>query len=173
MVASIVFMVAKMADAGEPGQTGTIDLKMVNGAGIAPAVLEKSQQEVTRIFAGAGLAVRWTDAPRFTVQIVPQVLGFDRAASATMGVALRTTYGPMVQVFFKQVREFARTYDIDLATTLAHVIAHEVGHLLLGTGHAPTGLMQAEWDRSVVHEAVKGSLTFTEAQAERIRASRR
>ena len=79
----------------------------------------------------------------------------------------------MVQVFFRQVQDFARTYRSDLSTILAHVIAHEVGHLLLpGGAHSPTGLMQAGWDRALVRKAVRDSLTFTEAEASRIRASR-
>ena len=71
----------------------------------------ESQDVVTQIFASAGLAVRWTDtAPQFTVTIVPQVLGYARASSPVMGIARRSPDGLMVQVFFRQVQDFARTY---------------------------------------------------------------
>jgi hypothetical protein len=136
--------------------------------------LHAPPDEVTRIFADAGLAVRWTEtSPRVTVNIVAQVLGYDRRASGVMGVAQRTPNGYIAQIFFRQVQEFALTYDVDLGTVLAHVIAHEIGHLLLpANAHSPTGVMQPYWDRALVRDAVQGVLTFTEAQAARIRASR-
>lgn len=174
MVVVVVVAVVSIAEAGEPAHSLTIDLQMKSAARLPPHVLEESRDEVARIFADAGLLVRWTDtAPRFVVHIFPQVLGYARATSSVMGVAQRTPNGSLVRVFFKQVHDFARVYHVDLSTMLAYVIAHEVGHLLLpGHGHSPTGLMQAGWDRALLHDAATRSLTFTEAQAARIRASR-
>jgi hypothetical protein len=173
MVVAVVVTIVRVADAAETVDPLTIDLQMRNDARVPAHVLEQSQEEVTRIFAGAGLAVRWTEtAPRFSVQIVPQVLGFDQAASPVMGAALRRANGSMAQIFFKQVHEFAHAYDVDLGTMLAYVIAHEIGHLLMpGNAHSPTGVMQAEWDKALVRDATRGSLTFTEAQVARIRAA--
>ena len=173
MIVAVVVTVGRIADAAEPAPPLTIDLQMRNDARVPAHVLETSQEEVTRIFAGVGLEVRWTDtAPRFTVQIVPQVLGFDRAASPVMGVALRRPSGAKAQVFFRQVQAFSRAYDVELGTVLGYVIAHEIGHLLLpGNVHSPTGVMQADWGKALVRDAARGSLTFTEAQAARIRAS--
>jgi hypothetical protein len=70
------------------------------------------------------------------------------------------------------VQDFTRVHHVDLSTMLAHVIAHEIGHLLLSSAHSPTGLMQPAWDTALVRQAVNGSLTFTEAQAAIIKASR-
>src|SRR3990170_2875828 len=141
MTVAVVITVVRIADAAEPAHLLTIDLQMKNDAQVPAPVLETSQTEVTRIFAGAGLAVRWTDtAPRFTVHVVAQVLGYARAASPVMGVALRRANGSTAQVFFRQVQQFAHAYRIDLSTMLAYVIAHEIGHLLLpGNAHSPTG----------------------------------
>ena len=174
MVVAVVVTVVSIAEAGESLPPRTIDLQMKSDARVPAHILEESRDEVTRIFADAGLLVRWTDtAPRFIVHIFPQVLGYAGATSPVMGVAQRRANGSLVRVFFKQVHDFARVYHVDLSTMLAYVIAHEVGHLLLpGYGHSPTGLMQAGWDRALLHDAATGSLTFTEAQAARIRASR-
>jgi hypothetical protein len=174
MVVAIVLAVVRSADAAEPAHPPAIDLQMRSEVRVPAQVLKKSQDEVGRIFAGAGLAVRWTDVtPRITVKIVAQVLGYDRAASPVMGVALRTANGSVAQVFFKQVQEFAHMYEVDLGTLLAHVIAHEIGHVLLSpNAHSPTGVMQPYWGKALVRDAATGTLTFTEAQAARIRASR-
>jgi hypothetical protein len=174
MLIAIVVAAVRIADAAEPEEPATLDVEMRTEVRVPAYVLKKSQDEVTRIFASAGLAVRWTEtSPRVTVKIVAQVLGYDRRASGVMGVAQRTSNGCMSQIFFRQVQDFAYTYEVDLGTMLGHVIAHEIGHLLLPVNaHSPTGVMQPYWDRYLVRDAVQGLLTFTEAQAARLRASR-
>ena len=173
-VVAMVIALTRTAGAAEAGAVRTIDLALRNDARVPAEVLAQSQDEVARIFGGAGLLVRWTHTePAFLVTIVPQVLGYATALSPVMGVARRTSNRSTVQIFFRQVRDFARTYHVDLSTMLAHVIAHEVGHLLLpANAHSATGLMQPEWDKALVRDARLGSLTFTEAQAATIRASR-
>src|SRR5918993_1210092 len=120
---AVTVTVVRIAHAAEPENARTIDLRIETDARVPSHVLEKSQHEVIRIFGAAGLAVRWTEtAPRFTVKIVPQVLGYGRAGSPVMGVALHTANGSVAQIFFRQVQDFARTYHVDLSTILAHVI---------------------------------------------------
>ena len=134
MIVAAVLMVVGVAGAAETPEPPTVRLQLRNDARVPDDVLEESRHEVARIFARAGFEVMWTDAaPRFTVKIVPRVLGYARAASQVMGVASRTAGGAIAQVFFRQVEDFARIYRVDLSTMLGHVIAHEVGHLLLPT----------------------------------------
>ena len=174
MVIAVMITVASVADAAEPGQLPAIHLQMDNDADVPAAILEKSQDTVARIFADAGLGVEWTEAgPRFTVQIVTSVLGYGRASSLVMGVALRKPGGATAQIFFKQVQHVARIYRVDVSTLLAYVIAHEIGHLLLpAMPHSATGLMQADWDRVLISGATTGLLRFTDAQTKKILASR-
>ena len=171
MVGAVVLAAVSVADAAEPGQLPSIRLQILSDAKVSDDVLQQSQTEVTRIFGNAGITVLWTDTePRFTVKIVSQVLGYSTAGSPVMGVAIRKPHGSTAQIFLKQVQDFARVHRIDESRMLACVIAHEIGHLLLGTAHSATGLMQAGWDRALVRDALRGALTFTEAQADRIRA---
>jgi hypothetical protein len=174
MAMAVMITVARVADAAEPGQLRAIRLQMDNDADVPAAILKSSQDEVARIFADAGLEMEWTETePRFTVQIVTSVLGFARASSPVMGVALRTPGGATAQIFFNQVQGFARTSHVVVSTLLAHVIAHEIGHLLLPRmPHSATGLMKADWDRALVRELTAGSLTFTDAQIKGILAFR-
>ena len=170
MVMAIVITIARVADAAEPRQLPAVHLQMDNDANVPAAILNKSQDEVVRIFGDAGLGVGWTQTgASFTVRIVTSALAYAGASSPVMGVALRKPSGATAQIFFKQVQDFARTYDVDVSILLAHVIAHEIGHLLLPRmPHSPTGLMKAAWDRAMVREAAAGSLTFTDAQIKRI-----
>jgi hypothetical protein len=54
---------------------------------------------------------------------------------------------------------------------LGCVIAHEVGHLLLGTNsHSGSGVMQQRWERRQIRQAMTGTLLFTPEQAKLIQA---
>jgi len=54
---------------------------------------------------------------------------------------------------------------------LACVIAHEIGHLLLGSNsHSRTGIMMGKWSPEAVRCAGQGHLQFTPQQAELLRA---
>jgi hypothetical protein len=174
MVVAVMITVASVADAAESRQLPVIYLQMDDDAEVPAATLKKAQGEVTRIFADAGLGVEWTDTvPGFTVQIVPRRLEYATASWWIMGAALPKPHGGTARIFFKQVQDFARAYFADVGTLLACVIAHEIGHLLMPRmPHSPTGLMKADWDKALVREATAGSLTFTDAQIQRILAFR-
>ena len=86
MIVAAVLMVVGVAGAAETPEPPTIRLQLRNEAKVPDDVLEESRQEVGRIFARAGFEVMWTDAaPQFTVKIVADVLGYDRAASTGDG----------------------------------------------------------------------------------------
>jgi hypothetical protein len=174
MIVAAMLMVTGVVGAAETPELRTVRLQLKNEARIPDDVLEDARNEVTRIFVRAGFDVQWVDeAPRITVKISPHVLGYSRAASPVMGVARRTADSQIAQVFFRRVEEFARIYRADLSTILGHVMAHEVGHLLMPTmAHSPTGLMRGVWDDAQVRDATGGTLTFTDGQAEKIRATR-
>ena len=53
---------------------------------------------------------------------------------------------------------------------LGCVIAHELGHLLLGkSSHSEEGLMRARWEARELREAAKGNLLFSKSETERMR----
>ena len=170
LITAVMITVARVADAAEQGQLPAIRLQMDDGADVPVAILKKSQDEVARIFGAVGVGVEWTEtAPSITVRIVTSALAYAGRYSSVMGVALRRPSGATAQIFLRQVQDFARTYDGDVSILLAHVIAHEIGHLLLPRmPHSPTGLMKGDWDRTLVREAAAGSLTFTDAQIQRL-----
>ena len=174
MTVATVLMVAGPASAAETPAPQTIRLQLRNEARVPDDVLTDARNEVNRIFARAGFEVQWVDeTPRITVKIAAHVLGYARAASPVMGVALRTADGQIAQVFFRRVEVFARIHRADLSTMLGHVMAHEVGHLLMPAApHSPTGLMRGVWDDTQVRDAAGRTLTFTEEEAEKIRAAR-
>jgi hypothetical protein len=62
--------------------------------------------------------------------------------------------------------------DYEAPVILGSVMAHEVGHLLLGPcAHAPAGIMQAQWKRDHLERAMKGQILFMSDEAEKMRSN--
>lgn len=63
---------------------------------------------------------------------------------------------------------------VDRRMLLGRTIAHEIGHLLLGTtDHRRLGLMRAIWSQEVLHRNAAADWRFTRADADDIRAGLR
>ena len=78
---------------------------------------------------------------------------------------------PSKMIFADRIGQTALQYLAKFHRGLAHVMAHEVGHLLLGThSHAPTGLMAVSW---LPLETRLQTLTPDQAHVIRVRASDR
>ena len=93
-----------------------------------------------------------------------------------MGFALTRpdgkSHGDTAYVFVNKVEELIhRDPFAKLGTVLGHMIAHEVGHLLLGRGHSHSGLMSAEVAERTMKLAGAGRLHFTRKQVKRMRKS--
>ena len=62
--------------------------------------------------------------------------------------------------------------EFEVPIILGCVIAHEVGHLLLGSSsHSGSGIMQGHWKRGQIRKAMTGNLPFTPEQVKLIQAS--
>jgi hypothetical protein len=75
-------------------------------------------------------------------------------------------------VFWHQIESFAVAARIPSATLLGDVIAHEIGHLLLGSGaHAASGIMKANWRGPESVLVAQGRMLFDKSDAIRLRRS--
>jgi hypothetical protein len=66
--------------------------------------------------------------------------------------------------------ELHASWNVALADILGNVMAHELGHLLLGSSsHAGMGIMRAHWQGEELRRLSRGSLSFTNEQADHMR----
>jgi hypothetical protein len=78
--------------------------------------------------------------------------------------------GSYVLVYYAGIKAFRSATAVPTGELLGCVIAHELGHLLLGTAsHSPTGLMSAVWQDPELQQAVRHKLLFTGDEEERMR----
>jgi hypothetical protein len=164
---------------------------------LPPGVAAAARDEVSRIFALAGTEIDWVEAysagpEAFEVDFsgysmkntpcagLPQsaclrirIIGGSPPGlrAPALGYALPCAkYGIRATVFYSRVEELARASESSPSVILGHVIAHELGHLLLRSEkHSATGVMRKSWTRSDVRAALTGAMFFTAHEAARIR----
>jgi len=90
----------------------------------------------------------------------------------TLGYAVASKEGGThASVFYQRVKEVAKGTVDSEPEILGHALAHEIGHLLLGsTAHDPTGIMHTDWTREDLHQMSWQYLFFSAEQAEVLRA---
>lgn len=181
----VVFAGIPSHDALAADEPPRLVLRVHDYVAVHAAVSAAASETIHRIYAAAGVHTVWVyrclrpechraeharsaDTPAdITVNIYTLEMTPVGTPKQWMGLAPKGTY--FAWVFFEHVRDFASQHDLLQATVLGHVIAHEIGHLLLRDGHAATGIMRGKWwDRDLL-EARRGRFGFTTAQATRIR----
>ena len=165
----------------------TMTVLVLNHAGIPREVLTEAQAVASRIYAAAGVTIVWTEpasvprpssAFRLTMTILPMASFSGRSRSAAvMGTAPGvngSAPAKLAYAFYDRVEEFARERGLDTATTVGYVMAHEIGHLLLGRhSHSRAGLMRAVWGQGEVLGMAAGVLAFNESEARVVRMNAR
>jgi hypothetical protein len=68
-----------------------------------------------------------------------------------------------VTVFSDNVHQTSFELEISPEMLLGHVIAHEIGHILLRSSHHSLGIMNAFWSRTDYYRMKCGALDFTGA----------
>ena len=95
-----------------------------------------------------------------------------RFPNEVFGVAFLSAEGVgcYSDVFYDLATGLHAESNVGVANILGNVIAHELGHLLLGSNsHALSGIMKARWENEELKRMAKGGLFFTAEQAEHIR----
>ena len=160
--------------------------------GVDSAALADALREARVIFAAAGMASTWHDCTRgarssspfcgerrqptdLVVRIVrrPETEGLSKALGASV-VESGIRSGVLATVFLDLVESVARRTGGDVPVLIGRAIAHEVGHLLLGTGeHSASGLMRPIWtDRELASNNPRDWL-FEPGEGAVLRAARR
>jgi hypothetical protein len=119
---------------------------------VPPAVMRETRAEIGRTFLASGVRIAWVgqaDSPRDPTTLRVFVVGGQATAShrgeepdSTL-VGLAPQRGNWVQVFYGRVAAAVARRPLSIGVVLAHVISHELGHLLLPPdSHAPYGIMR-------------------------------
>jgi hypothetical protein len=169
----------------------TIRVRVVNYARATPSALTGAEHEAGLIFGQAGLQIVWVNCrtPHSPIALPDPCQESLRPNDILLRVVAKPTKNAerrfedpvfgfaaapvlaCVYYDFALDRAKADNAEYDLPVILGGMIAHEVGHLLLGpNSHSRFGVMQARWGRKQIEQATIGTLIFSREQAKRMQA---
>lgn len=184
---AVVLLMGSIA-AASSNQKNNVRITVVvnNTAGVSSSVLSGAESQAGGIFRAAGVEIQWIEcqsdavsedacrrvpsANQFVLHLVPT----GRTSSdLVFGVAFlgQDGTGKYCNVFFDRVEEARRNRDAGLPQLLGTVVAHELGHLLLGShAHSPAGIMRPVWDSQSLRGIAMGMFLFTREQSSLMKA---
>jgi len=188
-IIGFVFPATGFAGKSDPAKGYAVIKILVYNITQAPgATLAGAEREAGRILLKAGVRASWFECPAghsdTEAQAVcqngwgPNNIGLrilvkpttssNRFQGDHLGFAV---FPALASVYYDDNLRFTGDdAGLGLPMILGCFIAHEIGHLLLGSNsHSKQGVMQAEWEERQIHQALAGDLLFTPEQSQRIR----
>jgi hypothetical protein len=173
-----VWLVAAGAAAAPADEAANpVAVRIHDYAAVPPTVLSSALEAAAGILRRAGLQPAFSVERRRTgvsraTETAPAtltiIIPLDRMSTRISAnpVVLGTTPaagsgGRLAYVFADRVNQLARLKQANEGQLLGIVIAHEIGHMLLGPPHATTGLMRPMCDRRQLRAIALGQLRFT------------
>jgi hypothetical protein len=99
------------------------------------------------------------------IRIVPATSQIAAGALGESVVDVAQRDGSFATVYLDRVESVARSARIDIGLLLGRTMAHEIGHLLLGTSeHSVEGLMRARWSAEELTRNRPADWTFSTEQ---------
>jgi len=172
----------------EAPRMADITISVYDYANVPVELLGAAEEDARRIFRQAGVDTVWAtclpkpekvvadcyivDATHLIMKILPRAISAQaRDRSDVLGTALvdEKGVGYYVYVFYDNVRRVAEDRELG-HTLLGDVLAHEIGHLLLGSNsHSVSGIMSAHWYGGELRRISEGAMLFTPSQSRTLR----
>ena len=157
------------AQAAEPaGQRPVIvcmGLGVVSGAPVARTVASK-------MFARIGVAIDWRDPGACPAEAILISLTDNTPESLHRGALAyaQPFEGVHIRVFCDRIQRFQNYQQILVPSLLAHVLVHEITHILQGiVKHSGSGVMKAHWELDDFSVMVAKPLRFEDDDIDMIR----
>ena len=161
-----------------------ITILVYNDGKLPPSQLSAAERQASFIFRRAGVVVEWLtclDASGEAAacrhlspgaQFVLSIVHEERVSNdIVFGAAfLSNDGGKYCDIFMDRIERLHHETGVEISDLLGAVMAHEIGHLLLGShSHSPFGIMTARWQKETLDCVSMGWLFFNSDQASRMR----
>ena len=140
-------------------------IREYNDAHLSESMLSEAQMDVARVFGRAGISISFVEcgrgigeaiascqhAPGLTHLVLRILPGARAVGDSIFGVAFLSAEGTGAysDVFYDSIAKLHIEWPATASRVLGHVMAHEIGHLLLGSNaHSAMGIMTPSWNRA-------------------------
>ena len=129
-------------------------VRLYDMQGVHADTLSAARDTAVRILKHADIDLRWQDCPcnrpagpvELMIRVARSNQGAEPASLGFSYVDLDRKAGTLATIFADRVHSLAVASRTDEGELLGRAMAHEIGHLLLGTrDHTRNGLMRGRW----------------------------
>jgi hypothetical protein len=179
-----ILLAALVAIVGH-AQEKTLTVIVYDYAGLSDSSMNETESLSAVLLSRAGIRTEWVhclghqlgprpalcdanlEAGTVLIRIMPAHTGQpnklgDPLGSAVVGNSFATLYA-------SETRRYADHNGLAAGNLMAYAMTHEIGHLLLGEHHAPTGIMRAAWGKTEYREMAQRWLGFEVAERKALR----
>jgi len=167
-------------------------VRAYNTYGVPASQLKTAERTVRGLLESTGIAATWrgcrvthddqnplADPCDDRVAVNEVIVRIVASVEGLPGFALGYSYvdaahgrGTLATVYADRVTVLSETLQADTGVMLGRAVAHEIGHLLLGSqSHSALGLMRGMWTRDTMLENRVDDWRFTPQQAVDLRAA--
>jgi hypothetical protein len=176
---AVSVLVAYQTADGEPL---TLNVELVNAAGLSDRLVKASQKEASRIFGATGVHLAWIQEPdrnppaALKILITTDEFSTNNTHSVMWVLGKAPNVGDdhrrMAFVSYPSVLRASFSYRISAQQMLGAVIAYGLAHLLLPRGwHDRHGVMRQAWDSTDFQLLSLRQLGFAAVSASLLRAA--
>jgi hypothetical protein len=187
----LMLLAATSSAAAEIGPEMRVVIRTYDSATLAPKDLQAAVATAAAILAASDLELTWhhCDAAlaRDPARPCAAPLGVNEIAVRLIRVATDRAYrgdrplgyslvdagthaGSLATIYMDRVAWLSGAAGVDAAIVLGRAVAHEVGHLLLGTNaHSDSGLMRAVWSCDSLRRNIRRDWLFAPADGRAMR----
>jgi hypothetical protein len=181
------FLATSLATEMQP-DVPTVSVSVYNITDVSGEVLSGAQAQVAEILGQAGIQALWLNCLHATeaqkkecclanshhviLKILPHAIAHGvRDRIDVLGAALLDDgVGFYAYVFYDRVLELSQERRLE-SRLLGCVMAHEIGHLLLGSSkHSLSGIMSGHWSADELRKVAEGAMRFDSSQSRAMHA---
>ncbi len=180
---------AKRADMqdGEDNVT-RLTVRLYSDVGIPAGILADAEKQTALILRAAGIelsvarcpvsdrdfqnapanfdaCIQALDAPMVTIETQSSALSFPPLHGSAAGA----TKDDRVNIAYDRVGFICEVHNMSASKLLGSILAHELGHVLMGENHSSFGIMIATFRKQELQHVETGDLFFSRSQAAQMR----
>jgi hypothetical protein len=156
-------------------------VRTYDSVGVSPRALEHARDSADVTLAAIGIKPIWRPCyasgcvgkPKpheVEIRLVNATVATARGSLGSAAVDMGQRSGTLATIYVNRIDAMAAQSGVDDGVLLGRVVAHEIGHLMLGTtDHAAYGLMRATWTVDEMRHAAPLDWIFSREQGAEIR----
>jgi hypothetical protein len=184
-----LFAMLALFSAGSLFSAERLSVSVCNQGHLPESLVAQAEAETDLVFRSIDIQIVWakcqdevaTDEAergfRFVVRLradaPPKTAGQTSLDAMGRSYVSTPNQGYIADVYYKAVEQIAERYGTDTDGLFGYVIAHELGHLLLGPGHSSNGIMRAPWNSGDAVAVKQRGLKFTASERAKIQQNLR